>query len=133
MSQGSSGMADQSLNSPAKIVHDKKNLGFGPSGGLSVNGQSINLKRDDSLSQMNTFAAPAAKCHFKVVAYEAGAIANTSSGLGYHFTRNDYEKSGTAASTSTGIHIGIVGGADFGTQDQNRDINMDELHELLGN
>jgi len=77
---------------------------------------------------MVTATAPAVKCHFKVIEYDD---THQSTGLG---TKTDMDKYGTLASAGSGIHIG-VGGPEFvpAEQEGTNRINMDELHELLGN
>ncbi len=110
-----------SVNSPP----NKSN--FGPSGGISITGQSIGMKREYSVTQMVTATAPAVKYNFKVVEYDD---THQSTGFG---TKTDMDKYGTLASAGSGIHLGMSG-PEFvpGKEGTNR-INMDELHELLGN
>ena len=99
------------INSPSKSFHQ--------GGGLEINGKSVK-------ENPNKPVAPVAKIQFKVIEYGAVSYDKPSMGLRNGINDNTRE-------SQTSIHYDLMDQNAYARDsEQNRNINMDELHELLG-
>lgn len=92
---------------------------------LSVTGKGMQQQKGMNRHESNQFmmpasaVAPVAQTHFKVISYNNDQ------------NENNWNQGENTQGMGDSFNVGVMGGQN--ELEQNRDINMAELHELLGN